>query len=73
MADEAEPTEPILAGMPALEQRAASMNDDMRAIWRFHGPKVAAQTRQLVDGLIGQARRKNVPVDGLTALRERLT
>jgi hypothetical protein len=71
-ADETGATERILASMPPLQQRLGSTNDNLRAIWRSHGPKVAAQTRQLVDGLIGEARRKNIPVERLTALRERL-
>lgn len=72
VANESGATESILEGMPSLEHRVASMNENLRAIWRFHGPKIALQTRQLVDGLIDEAQKTNVSVDSLMALRARL-
>jgi hypothetical protein len=47
--DEAGAAERILASMPPLEQRVALMNDNMRAIWRFHGPKIAMQNEARYD------------------------
>ena len=65
MAPDADAADRVSASMPPLELRTRSMSDNMRAIWRFHGPKIALQTRQLVDGLIEEARRKKASADSL--------
>ena len=72
LATEENAANPILAGMPSLEQRATSMSDNMRAIWRFHGPKISQQIRMMVDALIDKGRQRNAPMFNLQTLRARL-
>ncbi len=55
-----------------LSQRAALTSVNMRTIWRFHGPKIARQTRYLADALLSAATRQGLPADRLRVLRERL-
>jgi ketopantoate reductase len=50
---------------PALVPRAA------RDMWRVHGPKIAAQTRALLDAMIARADERG-GADGLRELRRRL-
>jgi len=69
LANEADAAGSVLAGMPSLEQRAASMGDNMRAIWRYHGPRIAQQTRMMVDALINHGLQINSPVNSLQMLR----
>ncbi len=42
------------------------------AMWRHHGPKIAAQTRAMLDAVLARARQGDVATPGLRALRERL-
>jgi hypothetical protein len=44
------------------------MPRDVQAMWRVHGPKIAAQTRQQLDALLARAG----DADGLKELRRRL-
>jgi ketopantoate reductase len=54
-----------------LQLRARFMSSNMRAIWRYHGPKVSAQTRFLVDALLAEADRRQVDASALRLLRDR--
>jgi hypothetical protein len=46
--------------------------EQVRAMWSHHGPKVAAQTRQMLDGMLARAEASGAPVEHLRRLRERL-
>jgi hypothetical protein len=43
-----------------------------RAMWRVHGPKIAAQTRSHLDTLIGRARERGLEPSSLKELRQRI-
>ncbi len=72
LANETHAADPVLAGLPSMQQRASSMGDNVRAIWRHHVPKIARQSRMMVDALIERGRQRNVPISSLQWLRARL-
>jgi ketopantoate reductase len=56
----------------ALRAAPAMLPRGAKEMWRVHGPKIAGQTRQLLDLLIARAAAAAAPVDGLRELRRRL-
>lgn len=57
----------------SLALRAApALPADMRAMWLVHGPKIAGQTRLLLDGVIARVEAAGKPSVSLRELRRRL-
>jgi ketopantoate reductase len=57
-----------------LAMRVAGMLPaDMKAMWRAHGPKIAGQTRQMLDAIIARADENRASAETLKVLRGRLT
>jgi ketopantoate reductase len=61
---------PLLSLMMGAAGSLAS--DDVQAMWKIHGPKIAAQTHQTLDELVRRADERGRPSDGLKELRRRL-
>jgi ketopantoate reductase len=75
----APPTVGRLAGMAPQGVLAAVLKvaprmlpDDVRAMWRVHGPKIAGQTRRMLDQIIARGTERSRPTEALTELRRRL-
>jgi hypothetical protein len=49
------------------------LSTEQRTMWRQHGPKIAAQTRRMLDEVLVQAREGGVAAPNLQALREGLS
>jgi ketopantoate reductase len=64
----------IAAAAPVgLAMRATTaIPSEMKAMWRAHGPKIAGQTREMLDAVIARAERDNSPHASLDDLRRRL-
>jgi hypothetical protein len=56
----------VLALLPLLMPRNAVQ------MWIHHGPKIEAQTREMMDRILARAQAEGRPVPSLAALRERL-
>lgn len=61
---------PLFSAMLRLAPRLLSA--ETRAMWTVHGPKVAGQTRQMLDAIIARGEAGDRATDGLKELRRRL-
>jgi hypothetical protein len=48
------------------------LTDEMRAMWRVHGPKIAGQTHHMLDQIIARGNERSAATASLTELRKRL-
>jgi ketopantoate reductase len=60
----------VLAAMLRVAPRM--LTDDVRAMWRVHGPKIAGQTRHMLDQIIARGSEQSRPTAALVELRRRL-
>ena len=56
----------LLRGLPQLTR------GNVATMWSHHGPKIAAQTRVVLDDVLARAAAKGEPAERLRALRDRL-
>jgi hypothetical protein len=61
---------PLVSAMLKVAPRF--LTEDVRAMWRVHGPKIAGQTRFMLDQIIARGTERSTHTDSLKELRKRL-
>jgi hypothetical protein len=63
---------PVLGFSVVLSLLPLLVSPRLGAMWRSHGPKIAGQTRHMMERLLDQGRKRGVPTPSLEALRQSL-